>query len=146
MASVASEMSNQATEAVIGLITTAYADDRAGVARFAESEMVRRDRRRLGGPTVVGRDEFWTAARGILDVGFNRWTASTLDLRGEAHALVRVQQSADTGYAMEWLVVIETNDDGRIVELVYFDPEGVDAAIAELDRLHAESRDDSPGG
>ena len=65
-------------------------------------------------------------------------TSSVVELRGDSLGVVRVERFTDAGDAMEWIVVVRSGGDGRIAELVYFDPEDVSSSIAELDRPYSQ--------
>ena len=97
--------------------------------------LVRRDLRRMPAPTANSRYELHRSAEGLTDVGFSEWKTTTLEVRGSSHALIQLSLSTESGFASEWLVVVECDATGRIAQLANFDLEDQEQARAELDRL-----------
>ncbi|WKG04227.1 BTAD domain-containing putative transcriptional regulator [Mycolicibacterium sp. HK-90] len=77
----------------------------------------------------------------FLETGMVRHDPTFLAVRGEHLALIRLEiGTADQSPGAprdELLQVTGIDDDGRIATQVWFDTEDIDAALAELDSLHA---------
>ena len=85
--------------------------------------------------------------RGYLQTGMVRYRGTPLAVRGERLALFRLEiGTADLSSGApqdEMLQVAGIDDEGRIALQVKFDVEDMDAAIAELDALHARLEEPS---
>src|SRR5690606_27928417 len=80
--------------------------------------------------------------RFLFDVPGSRWVVTPLATRGEHLVVSRYvfegTAGADAGpIAIDYLALDQTDADGRFIETVLFDPDDLDAAYAELDRLYA---------
>ena len=107
---------------------------------FFSPDVVREDRRRIvGAPTTRTAAEFVDQ----LETWFNLSdtppvfsVAEVVAVRGELCALVRCRVTfGDKG--SEFLNVFRNDAIGQTERSVLFDPDDVDAASAELDRIHA---------
>ena len=98
------------------------------------------DRRRVVGAGLRhGRDAEITDLRTLADLGWTGMTSTVLATRGERVCLVRARMSfsdreqCSEAYLAELVGLVEIDADERIVALVSFDLDDIDAAIAELD-------------
>ncbi len=93
-------------------------------------------------------DEVIHQTRRDLETGILRLSHVVLAVRGERLALARVELgTSDTSPGApqdEFLQVYAIDDEGRIDLQVWFDIEDMDAAIAELDAVHARFEDETP--
>ncbi len=115
---------------------------------FATSISVENRRRIVGYPPLVFASREWAReVRRIRELGArHRYTA--VAVRGERLALTRLEVgTADESPGAphdEMLQLFGLDDDGRIALQVWFDIEDKDAAIAELDALHARFEGERP--
>ena len=98
------------------------------------------DRRQVVGAGVRhGRDDEITDLRTLADLGLTGMTSTVMATRGERLFLVRARMSfsdreqGPEAYLVELFSLVEIAADERIVGLVGFDLDDIDAAIAELD-------------
>jgi hypothetical protein len=105
---------------------------------FAEG-FVREDRRRLVGISTATAKEFVDVALGWFELGsvpVFRWVA-VVAVRGDRLALARWSVGFGDDIPTEMLGLQQYDENVDLVErLVVFDTDNVEAAIAELDRLH----------
>jgi class 3 adenylate cyclase len=98
------------------------------------------DRRRVvSAETQHGRDPVVRDLQAAAQVGFAISMVSALAIRGERLVLARVRASGRDPEAIQndALNVVEIDDDERIANVVTFDLDDFDAAIAELDARYA---------
>ena len=78
-----------------------------------------------------------------------RWERTLCATRGEHLALVHDECTlADRDAGREevaCLTLVESAPDGRVLRSMAFEPDALDAALAELDRRHREQLDEAPG-
>ena len=115
-------------------------------AGFFSHDVVRDDRRRLvGAPTTrtaVAFIEQWETSFDLSDTAPVSSVVEVVAVRGESCALARCRVSyGDKG--SEFLDVLRNDANGQTERSVLFDPDDVDAAVVELDRIHPESDDRS---
>ena len=92
------------------------------------------DRRSMVGDSPVeGVDSAVAANNAAAEVGLTRATGSTLAVRGDRLSLHRALHHTDGDFDVEFLLVAEIDDAGRVTALVYFDPDALADAIDELD-------------
>jgi hypothetical protein len=89
----------------------------------------------------VDRNRYLDSLRPMFEMTSSPPTVAVLATRGNRLAIVRVVWEG-TGPSVgpseiEWLDVVEVDDDGNVAELVAFDPRDLDAAYAEVDHRHA---------
>ena len=86
--------------------------------------------------------------RRYLETGMVRYRHTALDLRGERVAVSRLEMAtADLSSGApqdEELQVVGIDEEGRIALQVKFDVEDFDAALAELDAMHARLEEEQP--
>jgi hypothetical protein len=109
-----------------------------GMAEILADNFSRDDRRRLVGAGVRdGRDAWLADMRATADLWIANVTSTVTATRGGRLVLMRGRFShRDQGresFLTELLGIIEIDTDERIVALVTFDPDDIDAALAELD-------------
>ncbi|MDT5117464.1 MAG: hypothetical protein QOE30_3203, partial [Mycobacterium sp.] len=114
------------------------ARDWSGLAETLADNFSSDDRRRVVGAGVRhGRDAEMADMRSIADVGITNVTSSPIATRGQRLVLTRGRlTSRDQGaeaYFTESFSIVEINGGGRIVALVSFDLDDMDAAFEELD-------------
>ncbi|MEB3061512.1 BTAD domain-containing putative transcriptional regulator [Mycolicibacter sp. MYC101] len=101
-------------------------------------------------PTEFSAAEVMHQTRQDLEAGAMRASAIVVAVRGERLALARVTVgTADTSPGAprdELLQLYDVDDQGRITHQIWFDVEDMDAAIAELDALHARFEADRASG
>lgn len=109
-------------------------------SRFAD-DFVREDRRRLIGVPDSDRDDWFESILAYWDLGKGAPSfrvAEVLAVRGDRLVLFRSHVGYEDGSAIEQLIVYGLSADMRVRHAVMFDVDNLDAAFAELDRLHAE--------
>ena len=100
-------------------------------------------RRKIVGfkPTEFASDEVMRQTRRDLETGIMRMNHVVIAVRGERLALARMTLgTADVSPGApqdEFLQLYGVDEEGRIALQIWFDLEDMDAAIAELDALHA---------
>jgi DNA-binding SARP family transcriptional activator len=86
--------------------------------------------------------------RRYLETGLVRYRQTALAVRGDRFALFRLElgtRDLSSGAPQdEMLQVASIDDQGRIASQVKFDVEDLDAALAELDALHARFEEEQP--
>ncbi|OBF99157.1 hypothetical protein A5772_13185 [Mycolicibacter sinensis] len=101
-------------------------------------------------PTEFSAAEVIHQTRQDLEAGAMRASTIVVAVRGERLALARVTVgTADTGPGAprdELLQLYDVDDQGRITHQIWFDVDDMDAAIAELDALHARFEADRASG
>jgi hypothetical protein len=86
---------------------------------------------------VRGRDAAVSEARSLSDVGLRHLAMEPLAVHGERLALIRwVNWTDETDYgggpaSVEQVVVVEADGDGKVAQVVIFEPD--DAALAEAE-------------
>ncbi|GBG37430.1 hypothetical protein NJB14197_00340 [Mycobacterium montefiorense] len=131
-------LENSASRAAERFLAHFAARDWATVAETFADDFSSDDRRRVVGAGVRhGRDAQVADLRSIADVGITHVTSAPVATRGERLVLTRGRLSAghqgSETFFTESFSIVEVNAEGRIVALVSFDLEDVDAAFAELD-------------
>ena len=95
------------------------------------------DRRRMVGAGVrYGRNAQIEDLRAIADLGLTNVTSTVMAIRGERLILGRIRFTGDQGpeaLLTEILGLLEINANNKIRATVVFDPDDIEAAIAELD-------------
>jgi class 3 adenylate cyclase len=96
------------------------------------------DRRRVVGAGIGhGRDVEIASIRAGYDLGGKNMTSTVIATRGTRLILSRTRHSgaaeAAEGFLVDTLSVVEVNTDNRIAARIVFEPNDIDAAIAELD-------------
>jgi hypothetical protein len=109
-------------------------------SRFAD-DFVREDRRRLIAVPDSDRDDWFESILAYWDLGKGAPSfrvAEVLAVRGERLVLLRARVEYEDGSATGMLIVCGLSADMRVRHAVMFDIDDLDAAFAELDRLHEE--------
>jgi hypothetical protein len=109
-------------------------------SRFTD-DFVREDRRRLIAVPDSDRNDWFDSISAYWDLGKGApsfTVAEVLAVRGERLVLFRARVEYVDGSETEILIVYGLSADMRGQRAVMFDVENLDAAFAELDRLHAE--------
>ena len=121
-----------------------------GDRHFVETELlgtladdfVREDRRRLIDFATATGEELVAYALSWFDVGDGQpkfSTIGTVAVRGERLALVHWRVGYEDGMGTELLAVGQYDERVQITQrVIAFDLEDINAAIVELDRMHAE--------
>ncbi|MEV5361026.1 hypothetical protein AB0K45_11985, partial [Micrococcus luteus] len=122
---------------------TAFLPDRnwTAMAEMIRDDIETDDRRRVvSGGVQYGRDAQESSMRAAADVGVRNLESTVLAVRGDRVALLRARVSGDhrpEAFGLEMLIVEEVDVDGRCAAAVLFDPEDLDAAVAELDARYS---------
>lgn len=92
-------------------------------------------RRVVSAETQLSRDDVLRDLRAAADVGFTISMVSAVAIRGERLVLARVRAAGQDPEAIQndALNVVEIDADDRIANVVTFDLDDIDAALAELD-------------
>ncbi|OBI22318.1 hypothetical protein A5712_12835 [Mycobacterium sp. E2327] len=112
--------------------------DWVAIAELLADDMVADDRRRVVNAGLRhGRDLYVADVRAAVDVGAETITTRVIATRGERLVLTHVR-AVNRGFSpdevgAEWLCIVEIGADERIVAMVVFDPDDIDAAYAEFD-------------
>ncbi len=114
------------------------ARDWDGMAQTVTAEICTDDRRPVVGTGIrTGRDAAIAHAGATADVGVKNITSTPIATRGQRLILRRTRYSGrdqqPEAFHTETLGIVEINADYQITAAVQFDPEDMDAAIAELD-------------
>ena len=131
----ARRVENAATQVTERFLAQFAAGDWDAMPKMMADNFSSDDRRRVVGAGVRhGRNGQIMDMRAIADLGITHSNTTHLATRGKRLALSRTRMSAkDQPFYGEMLDVLEINADAQIVKYVLFDPDDVDAAIAELD-------------
>jgi hypothetical protein len=108
--------------------------------RFAD-DYTREDRRRLVGVPSSGREDWFESIQAYWELGMGPPTfsvAKVLAVRAERLVLFLARVEYPQGPATEMLIVYGLSVDGKAQRSVMFDADDIDAALAELDRQHAD--------
>lgn len=114
--------------------------------RFAD-DYVREDRRRLVGVPSSDREDWFESIQAYWELSKGPPTFSVAEVvavRGERLVLFLARVEYEQGPSTEMLIVYGLSVDMRAQHSVMFDTDDVDAALAELDRLHAEIEGQDP--
>jgi DNA-binding SARP family transcriptional activator len=114
---------------------------------FAPDIFVESHRKIVGFTQIDGRSDWQGHNRRLLQTTGMRLTAHDIAVRGERLALARLSvgtADASPGAPQdEFLQIYGIDEEGRISLQIWFDPEDMDAAIAELDAAHARFEDEA---
>ena len=113
-------------------------DDPDAMADNFSADFVQDDRRRVVGAGVRrGRDAEIDDLRAFTGIGMPNVASTGLAMRGDrlllSHSTVWGGDSRPSGVQIDMLAITEVDVDGRILRLVMFDPDDLDAAFTELD-------------
>ncbi|MEM6107073.1 BTAD domain-containing putative transcriptional regulator [Mycobacterium sp. 050272] len=137
----ARRLENAASRVADQFLAHFAARDWSGLGEALADNFCSDDRRRVVGAGVRhGRDAQMADIRSIADVGTTHITSNPIALRGQRLVLTRGQltfrgQGADA-YFTESFSIVEINAEDRIVALVSFDLEDIDAAYEELEHRY----------
>jgi hypothetical protein len=134
----APRLENAASQVAEQFVACFATRDWAAMSETLAEDMCNDDRRRLVGAGVLhGRDIDIAHMRAAADVGAKTITSTVIAIRGERLELSRSRLSGEDqgaeAFHTELLGIAEIDADERIVARVGFDPDDLDAAIAELD-------------
>lgn len=127
----------------ISLADFTAGDWATGRALMAE-DFISDDRRRvISTGIVVGRDSAEAALRAGSDVGFENLASAVIATRGERLMIDRLRFTGHDPrpepFVSDMLRVVEIDEQERMSATVFFDPEDIDAAYAELDARYLAS-------
>ena len=129
-----SRLNNAASQAYERFWTSFAARDWTAFADLLAADIVTHDRRRVvNGGIQHGRDAEIADKRILADLGVTTVTPTAIATRGERLVLNRVSSST---FQTEVINVVEVGADGRIVAIIGFSSDDIDAAFAELDARH----------
>nr|WP_096441155.1 BTAD domain-containing putative transcriptional regulator [Mycobacterium shigaense] len=131
-------LENAATRAADRLIAHFTAQDWDAIARTFAADFSSDDRRRVVGAGIRhGRDLEVADLRSIAGVGITNITSTVIAIRGERLVLTYGYLSSPNqeheAFFTDTVTVIEIDSKEKIIGLVSFDADDVDAAFAELD-------------
>ena len=134
----APRLENVASRAADRLLTQFAGRDWTAIAETFADNFSSDDRRRVVGAGVRhGRDAEVADLRSIADVGNTNVTSTPIATRGErlvlTHGRLWFRDEGPEAFFSESLSIVEVNTDERIVALVSFDLEDIDAAFEELE-------------
>lgn len=129
---------NAASHAAEHYLAHLAAGDANAIAEILAENVVTDDRRRMVGAGIRrGREAQLVDARAIAALSKMDVTSSVSAVRGERLVLLRAEFSGSDqeskAILTEVVVVLEIDTDGRVLTVVSFDPDDIDAAFAELD-------------
>jgi hypothetical protein len=129
-------LENASTRAEDRFLACFAARDWAALAETLTDESFIDDRRPVVNAGLWGgRDTVIANLQALADAAAN--ITSVVAIRGERLSLTRIHSSnRDPGqgeFGVEMLNIVEIDTDGRIVAHVEYDPDDIDAAVAELD-------------
>jgi hypothetical protein len=129
-------LENAATRTVLDAIAQMHDGDVEGsVHRFFAEDAIRIARTRDHLPDLTTYDDHVANFHAIFDV-FGSMVLRPVAVRGDRVALFEVVLEA-SGFEQLALAVVEIDGSGRITRIVSFDPDALDAALAELASRHA---------
>ena len=132
------QLENTASRLTQRGVVLAFAYDwAAGRAMLAE-DFVSDDRRRvISTGIIVGRDAILATLQASSEVGFDNMTSTVIATRGDRLLIDRLRftgrNPAPEPFVSDMLRVIESNEHGVLSATVFFDPDDLDSAHAELD-------------
>ena len=134
----ARRLENAASHVAEHFLAYFAAGDWDAMAEILADNFSQDDRRRVVGAGVRhGRDAWIVDMRATADLWITNVTSSVVATRGERLALMRGRFSdrdqVPEAYLTEFVGIVEINADERIVALVLFDLDDIDAAFEELD-------------
>ncbi|MCB9417979.1 MAG: AAA family ATPase, partial [Mycolicibacterium sp.] len=133
-------MNNAASRAYDGVQASFGARDLPAMRELFADDFESDDRRRtVNAGTRRGADALVDDAQGNVALGVKEIASEVVATRGERLALRRGRYSGDGqpgSFYVDVLNVIEINSDERITALVGFEPDDLQAALAELDRRY----------
>ena len=143
--SVGIEPSNEASEAAYTNMRLLNDRDfmlRDGLSLCTE-DFVRYDRRRMTAQPPADRHGWLGAMLAFEELAGGQWPSfeltETVAVRGRRLAANRWTMTLGESGELEFIVVTRCDEAVNKMEVIYFfDPDGLDKALAELDRLHAE--------
>ena len=113
---------------VLRLIMVGGTVDPAG---FADDLVVDDRRSGVSLPQLHGSEEAVQASQ-AQEALFGPTEMEPVATRGDRLALVRTRSTAESGFELVAYGIFETNDDGRISAMVFFDETDLDGALSEL--------------
>src|SRR5271166_2141264 len=134
----APRLENAASQVFERFLAHFTAGDWDAMAELLADKFSSDDRRRVVGAGIRhGRDAQIADMRAIADLGITNVTPTVMATRGGRLILIRVRFSdrdqAHEAFLTEALGIVEINADERIVALVSFDTNDIDAAFEDLD-------------
>ncbi|OBB66365.1 BTAD domain-containing putative transcriptional regulator [Mycobacterium sp. 852014-50255_SCH5639931] len=131
-------LENAASQAYERFRTYFAARDWVAMAKLLTADTAVDDHRRVvNAETRHGRDVEIANMRAFAEIGVTTSTADVIATRGERLVLCRTRISREDhpsgGFSIEMLIIVETSADERILARVAYDPDDIDAAMAELD-------------
>lgn len=135
---------NTATRAEARALACFATRDWASMAEYLAEDLSLDDRRRIvNAGTRRGRSAAIADARAVAGLGGTEITSDVIATRGDRLFLARSHLSSrgqgPETFNTESLCVAMSDDDGRIAARVVFDPDDIDAALAELDARYVAS-------
>jgi DNA-binding SARP family transcriptional activator len=143
------ELDNACVRAAHQLVAAVNREAWDEVEQLIASTMAVESRRKIVGfgPVEFPSHNWPRLTRSYLELGIVRHVIDVIAVRGERLALVRLElDTADLSPGApqdEALVVGGLDENGRIALQVWFDVDDVDAAIAELDAVHARFEEET---
>lgn len=133
-------LENAASRAEQQLFDRSSTRDWAAIAEILAPDSFVEDRRRVVNVGFWdGRDVVMANMRALAE-GLSQVSLTVIATRGDRLALIRVRSfnrdSRQGEFDIEMLGIAETDADGRISSHVFFDPDDVDAAFAELENRY----------
>ncbi len=119
-------------------VTAFVNDDWAAMRAMIADNFASDDRRRVvNSGIVLGRDQVEASFRAASDIGYQNLRSTVIATRGDRLQMDRLVFSghdpAPEPFVSEVLRVLEIDEQGMMTAAVFFDPEDMDAALAELD-------------
>ncbi|OBH49958.1 hypothetical protein A5686_14895 [Mycobacterium sp. E2479] len=131
-------LENMASQVVVRFMGEFARSEWDAMAGTMADDFSNDDRRRVVGSGIrYGRDAEIADMRAIADLSLTNVTSTPLATRGDGLCLVRLRFSGrregPEAYIIEFLSVVEIDADERVVGVVSFDLDNIDAAFEELD-------------
>jgi class 3 adenylate cyclase len=115
---------------------------------FATDVVIESRRKIVGFHIAIPSREWAQQVRRLRGVGAERHRVAVIAVRGERLALTRLEiaaEDASPGAPQEEVLELQViNAEGRFELGVFFDPEDIDVAMAELDAAHAKLQERPP--
>jgi class 3 adenylate cyclase/ketosteroid isomerase-like protein/tetratricopeptide (TPR) repeat protein len=131
---------NEATRRAMLHLSSMCNDDWETFESLIAPQVVHEDRRTGISNVLVGPQALVDSAHAARSVGVDEVEYTPIAALGEHVALGRALLRAsapDAPFETETLALRETDDAGRLTRLVYFDPDDLDAAFAEIENAAA---------
>lgn len=129
---------NAATRIVRAFASAVVAADLDHLVPLLAPEVSSFDGRQLAGLERRGLDAVLEGARSVLGNGLSAMDTEIIAVRGDRLCLARCTARFEQDYALEFLYLQETREDGLAIRIDFFDPDDLRRALDRLGERFAE--------